>query len=69
MELIEVRQYDERHSYGVDWVTEYRCKSDSEISIKEAEEQLEKLGHKLYGELTLTYNKDTKDLIVKAVMY
>lgn len=69
MELIEIRNYDEHKSYGVDWITEYRCKSDTEIPLKETLENLEKLGHKVYGEITQSYNETTKELIVTTRMY
>lgn len=69
MELVEIRNYDERRSYGVDWVTEYKCKSEDYISFNDAIKELEKLGHKLYGELSYKYDGNTKDLIIKARMY
>lgn len=69
MQLIEVISYDERRSYGVDWITEYRCKSDKDLTLKEALAELEKLGHKANGEISYSYDYQTKDLIIKAKMY
>lgn len=69
MELIEIRQYDERKSYGVDWVTEYVCESESYITFQKALGELEKLGHKPVGELSYSYDGNTKKLIITAKMY
>lgn len=69
MKIIQILNYDKYHSFGTDWVTEYKCLSDIDLPIDEAINELKKLGHDVCGEITKTYDKSTKELIIKAVMY
>lgn len=69
MELKEIKNYDEHHSYGTDWVTEYICYSDKDLEIDETIAELKKLGHEVYGQIKQIYDDETKELRLKAIMY
>lgn len=70
---LEVRNFDVRHRFSTDWVTEYTYISENNLSLKDFEELLK---DKVYGELNFIKKvmnfRNGKKLykhICEAVMY
>ena len=66
-EVKNVKNYDEHHSYGTDWVTEYEINSNEELTIDEVIQKLLDSGHSPYGANSM--KKTENGYILKAVMY
>lgn len=67
--LKEVKNYDEHHAYGTDWVTEYICYSDTNMEIDDTINELKKLGHEPCGELKQIYDEKNNELRLITKMY
>lgn len=46
-----VRNYDERHRYGTDWVTEYNYVSEKSLTPEEFQAKIKEAGHKPVGQI------------------
>jgi len=67
--VVGVKNYDKRHSYGTDWVTEYECRTDEEVNdITALITKVREAGHYVCGECHFI-RKDSGTVVLKTVCY
>jgi hypothetical protein len=67
--VVEVKNYDEHHHYGTDWVTDYICETDENITdVNELIEKVKGQNHAPCGECMLKTQEDGK-IVLNTRMY
>ena len=68
-ELIEIKNYDTRHSYGTDWHTDYIIKTDEDLNIQELIKKLQELGQQPCGNCKLKKVEGKNEIILETITY
>lgn len=67
-EVIETKNYDTYHKYGIDWNTDYICISDEQIDdISTLIEKVKNAGYEPCGDCSMVKKDD--NIILKTAMY